>query len=329
VVATRPSSLIQSGHTVIQKVSTLSSRILLHIGLPKTGTTSLQELLFSAHPEIRYFGQTNLWYDPDAKTVLRALLLGDVTEMAAARRILANTAQERPAIVISDEALTLGEFMLRATRWPVRSDHIATARRARAVLGDAQVLIVLRNQADWLESWHLQGLKSGKYVETDYRAWLNRDLGASAERLLALLDYDVLYEAYRKVFGPQQVHVRLYEQYRDHFEDLAAECAALIYVDTDRARRLFLDGEARNITGTRFTGLPPLVKRLAAQGRLRRILDALPVSVRRPFRDLLVRERTFRRLSEADRLAIRDRFAAGNVRLQRALGLKDSPSSYQ
>jgi hypothetical protein len=59
------------------------------------------------------------------------------------------------------EALTLGEFMLRATRWAVRSDHIATARRARAVLGDAQVLIVLRNQADWLESWHLQGLKSG------------------------------------------------------------------------------------------------------------------------------------------------------------------------
>ena len=44
------------------------------------------------------------------------------------------------------EALTLGEFMLRATRWPVRSDHIATARRARAVLGDAQVLIVLRTK---------------------------------------------------------------------------------------------------------------------------------------------------------------------------------------
>jgi hypothetical protein len=147
------------------------------------------------------------------------------------------------------EALTQGEFMLRATRWPVRSDRTTSRRRVgRAVLGDAQVLIVLRN---------LQGLKSGKYIEKDYRAWLNRDLGASAEPLLALFDYDLLYEAYRNVFGPQQVHVCLYEQYRDQFEDLAAECAGLICIDADRARRLVLEGKARNVSGSRFEGLRP------------------------------------------------------------------------
>jgi hypothetical protein len=302
---------------------------LLHVGLPKTGTTSLQKLFFSAHPEIRYFGQTNLWHDPDAKTVLRALLLGDVTETSAAQKILADAARERPAIVISDEALTLGEFMLRATRWPLRSDHIATAHRARAVLGEAQVLIVLRNQADWLESWHRQGLKTGKYVETDYRAWLNRDLGVSAERLLALLDYDALYEAYRQAFGPQRVHVRLYEQYRNRFEDLAAECARLIHVDTNCARLLIRHGDEQNVTGGQFTGLPPLVKRLAAQGRVRRILDALPTGVHRRLRELLARERIYRRLSETDRASIRDRFAASNIRLMRGLGLKDSAEGYR
>jgi hypothetical protein len=313
---------------VIDKASRSSSRILLHVGLPKTGTTSLQELVFSAHPEIRYFGQTNLWNDPDAKTVLKALLLGDVAEMAAARTILATAARENPAIVISDEALTLGEFMLRATCWPVQSDHIATARRAHALLGDAEVLIVLRDQADWLESWHRQGLKSGKYTETDYRAWLDRDLGAAAERLLTLLDYDALYDAYRRVYGAQRVHVRYYEHYRDRFEDLAAECAGLIHVDTDCARRLFRNGEALNVTGRRFRGLPPLVRRFVSQGLVRRILDPLPVSVRRPLRDMLIWERTFRDVSEADRAVIRDRFAAGNVRLAHALGLNDSPSGY-
>lgn len=314
---------------MIDQAHKLSSRILLHIGLPKTGTTSLQELFFSLHPQVRYFGQTNVWHDPESNTVLRALLLGDSTDIAAARTILAKAAMQHPALIISDEALTLGEFMLRATRWPVRSDHFAMARRAREVLGDAQVLIVLRNQADWLESWHFQGLKSAKYTETDYRAWLNRDLGASAERLLALLDYDVLYTAYCNVFGAQQVHVRLYEQYRDHFEDLAAECAGLICIDADRARRLILEGEARNVSGSRFEGLPPTVKRFAAQGPVRRILNTLPVGARRLLRNLLVRERSFRPLSEADRSAIRERFAAGNARLQHALGLKDSPSSYR
>lgn len=313
---------------MIDKASGFSSRILLHIGLPKTGTTSLQELFFSSHPEVRYFGQTNVWHDPEANIVLRALLLGRSADIAAARTILANAAVQRPAIVISDEALTLGEFMLRATRWPVRSDHIAMARRAREVLGDAQVLIVLRNQADWLQSWHFQGLKSGKYAETYYRAWIDRDLGASAERLLGLLEYDVLYTAYRDVFGQHQVHVRFYEQYRDQFEDLAAECAGLICIDADRARRLVLEGEARNVSGSRFEGLPPILKRFATQGLIERILNTLPVGALRLLRNLVVRDRSFYPLSEADRSAIRERFAAGNARLQRALGLSDSPSSY-
>jgi hypothetical protein len=313
---------------VVNEARQLGSRILLHIGLPKTGTTSLQELVFSVHSGIRYFGQTNVWSDAEAKTVLKALLLGDESDLAAARTILGRASSDDPAIVISDEALTLGEFMLRSTRWPVRSDHVATARRARALIGQCQVLMVLRNQADWIESWHLQGLKSGKYVETDYRAWLERDLGPSAERLLALLDYDALYEAYCDAFGPQHVHVRLYEQYCDHFEELAAECAALVDADSDRARRLILEGERRNVGGSRYSGLAPAAKRLATQGPVRRVLDALPSGLREKLRKRFVRERSFSGLSAADRMAIRDRFAAGNIRLQRALRLEQLPSNY-
>jgi hypothetical protein len=252
-----------------------------------------------------------------------------MTDRAAAKKILADAAQKRSAIVISDEVLTLGDFVHPATRWPVHPGHITTARWARAVLGEANVLIVLRNQADWLESWHRQGLKTGKYVETDYRAWLSRDLGLSAERLLTLLDYEMLYQAYRQEFGSQRVCVRFYEDYRNRFEDLAAECARLIDVDIDRARRLIRDGDARNVTGNRFTGHPPFVRRLAAAALVRRILDTLPAGVRRWLREVLVRERTYRRLSEADRAAIRDRFAASNARLLQALGLKNSPGAYQ
>src|SRR5262245_15188582 len=154
----------------------LSARILLHVGLAKTGTTSLQELFFAAHPQIRYYGQSNFRCDSNARIVLRALEVGNVTDMAAAKMILSHAAQERPAIAISHEVLTLREFVIPPTHWPVCPGHVATARRARAVLGEAHVLIVLRNQADWLESWHRQGLKTGRYIETDFQAWLDRDL---------------------------------------------------------------------------------------------------------------------------------------------------------
>src|SRR5262249_27159643 len=116
----------------------LRARVLLHVGLAKTGTTSLQELVFDAHPEIRYFGQSNFRYDPDARIVLRALEFGGVPDSVAAKKILADAAQKSRAIVISDEALTLAEFVYPSTRWP---GHVTTARWARAVLGEAHVLI--------------------------------------------------------------------------------------------------------------------------------------------------------------------------------------------
>src|SRR5262245_26474660 len=283
-----------------------SARVLLHVGLAKTGTSSLQELFFAAHPEIRYYGQSNLRCDPDTKVVLRALEFGDETDKDAARKVLVSAAQERPAIVISDEVLTLGEFILPENLWPVPSGHLTTVQRVRSVLGEAHVLIVLRNQGDWLESWHRQGLKQGIYVETDYWAWIHRDLGVSAERLLKLLEYDILYEAYRDAFGAHRVHVRFYEDYRDRLEDLAAECARLIDVDTDCAWQRIRDGQPLNVTGTRFRGHPPFVRRFANKVRVRRILDKLPASLRKWLRDVLLRERIYRRLSEADRAAIQD-----------------------
>jgi hypothetical protein len=126
----------------------------VQIGLPKTETTTLQKLFFARHPEVRYFGQTNFREDPDAETVLRALTLEqDANEAAGeARDIIANSLQARHSLVISDEAISLGEFMLRAKHWPIRSGHRATAERAHRILGDAHVLIVIRNQVDWLQS---------------------------------------------------------------------------------------------------------------------------------------------------------------------------------
>jgi hypothetical protein len=102
----------------------------------------------------------------------------------------------------------------------------------------------------------------------------------------------------------------------------------LIRVDAERARRLILEGEPRNVGGGRYSGLAPAAKRIAAWAPVRRILDAAPAGLRGRMRNWFVRERSFSRLNEADRSAIRDRFAAGNVRLQRALRLKELPANY-
>lgn len=300
--------------------ATRRARVLVHVGLPKTGTTSLQQLLFERSANIRYFGQTNLWSDPEAKSVLRAMLL-DGENVAAARAIVADALRTHQAVVISDEALTFGEFMLRATRWPVVSAPSATAARIRDLLGeDTDILIVLRDQADWLQSWHRQGLKTGKYAETEFQRWLDKDLGPIATaKLFDLLRYDRLYQAFRDVFGADRVHLRWFEDYADRYDDLAAEVAELIGLDGTEARALVAD-QAQNVTGTHFTGLPPVVQRLARNGPGPALLGLLPRSLRQRLRGLIARRKAYGGLTETERAEVCALFTESNRRLVRLAG---------
>lgn len=300
----------------------------LHIGLPKTGTTSLQELVFARHPQLRYFGQTNIWSDPGAKTLLRALLVEGAPEAEQVPEILAAARSQRDAVVISDEALSLGEFMLRATRWPINSDPFETARRAKRLLGDAEVLLVLRNQADWLVSWHRQGLKTGKYVETDLQRWLDVDLGdAAAARLFELLRYDRLYQAYAEAFGPDRVTVRLYEHHQGDLAAVARDFLGQIGVDPGNVERLLADG-ARNVTGQGFSGLPPWVQRTVRARPVRAVVSGLPTSLRRSLRGVAEVKRAYKPATPVELGAIRSRFGQGNQAIFDELGIDPEGLGY-
>jgi hypothetical protein len=64
------------------------NRIFVHIGLPKTGTTSLQDLFFAEHPQLAYLGQTNLWTHEDAKKVIKSILVEDYCQSIGGRETL-------------------------------------------------------------------------------------------------------------------------------------------------------------------------------------------------------------------------------------------------
>jgi len=299
--------------------------VLVHVGMPKTGTTTLQELFFARHPDIHYLGQTNLWDVAAAKQVLRGLLLDDAPETALAGGLVAEGLMAKPAVVISDEALTFGEYMLRAPQWSIRSDHEKTARRIRAALGQVHVLIVVRNQSDWMVSWHRQGLKTGKYVETGFQKWLEKDLGETAEHMMELLRYDKMYKAFADVFGIDYVHVRFFEECVGDFPGLAVEVANLLGVAPDVARQLVSE-QARNVTGKRFVGLSPAVQRFVRQGWVKGFLKKIPKQLRGGLRGFLVSNRIYEEMSEADRAAVRAQFAESNQRFFSILGKEQNPS---
>ena len=304
-------------------------RVLMHIGLPKTGTTSLQTLLFDRHPEIRHFGQSNVWTNPDAKTVLRALLLDEGNNAKTAREHISHALTQKTSVVISDEALSFGEFMLRARTWPIDSTPETVAAHTKEILGEARILMVLRNQLDWLISWHRQGLKTGKYTETKFKRWLERDLGsAQRDRLFELLDYNRLVAAYADQFGAHNLDVRFYEDFRDDFPRLASEIARTIDLNATEAHHLLANSPPANVTPPRFHGLPPEIHRLARTAAGRAVLDRVPKRYRTVLRELFVCNRSYDNLEDSTSKEIRSRFQASNFALRRQLGFERVPTCY-
>ena len=90
-------------------------KVVVHIGLPKTGTTTLQEALFSTFPGIAYIGQTNIRESRTSKLILKSLLTNQSSDDA--KNVLLKIEENTNKLIISDEAITLGEFMLRGPIW--------------------------------------------------------------------------------------------------------------------------------------------------------------------------------------------------------------------
>jgi len=308
-------------HTV--EAMTTSSRCCIHIGLPKTGTTTLQRNVFELHPGLQYFGQTNAFSNDRAQLLLRSILddrdrSNLLPEARAASQEL--RAQTKP-LVVSDEALTMGSFMARAQTWDVPQDHGTIAERTRDLFDDADVFIVLRQQVDWLRSWHQQGLKSRRYVEPSFDDWFEGSFVARAERLLALLDYENLCDEYAAQFGADRVHVWLYEDYRDRFPDLAAEMATIGGFDAHQARSLAA-APAQNVSDQGYRGIPRPLWKLLRSAPITRIANVAPPMARRRMRSLLSTDLDFGEGPSA-RVSheIMQGFTSSNRRLFEKLGL--------
>lgn len=294
----------------------------LHIGLPKTGTSSLQQLCFARHSQICYFGQSNVWTSAEAQIMLKALLLPEGLRPSddEVKVVLEAAAQSKPALMISDEALSFGAFMLRARSWPVVSDHDDIARRAKYLLGSVHVFLVLRNQVDWLESWHRQGLKSGKYIERHLDRWLGREIGEKTEQLFSALDYGALYRPYANIFGPENVHVRLYEHHKADFGKLAADFADVLNADPVEAAML-MNTKPKNVTGTQYKSLPLLLQRFEHQQYVRDLLKRVPKRARSVFSKCVKVKRPYVSMNDDLRKSIREHFAQSNRTLMDKLAI--------
>jgi hypothetical protein len=202
-------------------------QFVLHIGLSKTGTTTLQQSVFLKHPEIRYLGKDRDMLDiPRECTSLKAHailnpLLWDHQAPLDASSFL-EAMESISEIPLAKTCLWLASWEEFGNR-PLRI-HLQSLRRIRQVFGTCRMLVCLRNPLDRLPSEYLQELRY-RYLELrsdSWRSWFHPfyrslDCWMRIQRrtghLQRLLGTGELVRESMAIVGPEHVGVLLYEDF--------------------------------------------------------------------------------------------------------------------
>jgi hypothetical protein len=203
---------------------------LVHIGLPKAASTTLQNTVFSAQRKFAYIGkshdkdldgplrelysrvlrQDSLDYDPDAAITL----LQDVREQFAA--------QNRP-LLASHETLSAEG----------RADRRTIAERLHRLFAPAKVLIVLRRQGSMLQSQYMNYRRVPGGVRVgSFESWLDEFYGGHQfpDSFRVPLNYEPVVRTYEGLFGRDNVVVLPFELLPDENSVFTQRLAELLHM---------------------------------------------------------------------------------------------------
>lgn len=232
-------------------------QLVLHLGYPKTATTTLQIHLFPNHPEIFYLGKktgTNDYIAPPMFTLMNQLINAQshVYEGGhALRNLVRSYLNGERTVVISNEALI--------HPWAV--DIATVARRAHEAFSPCKITIVIREQRDMLWSFYRAHGSLGQYLflqtgdgfTTDFKLplsaadWIWLQMHQFNKNFSATLLYNEVIKVYDELFGREHVHVLLYEEMRLDLPSFVRRLSGTLGIDPIRALEL-LDGRTENVT---------------------------------------------------------------------------------
>ncbi len=204
---------------------------LVHIGLPKGASTTLQDRLFAPQERFLYLGRVKNGYrDPAVRELLERIAFPDSLDYDAGataallqslrgRAAAGATAPQRPVLVSAESLSVEG-----------RTDRRLIAERLHRLFAPAKVLIVLRAQPTMLQSLYLNHLRGSGQRLVGFAQWLEDAYGGIryTDMHRVGLDYDALVRLYEDVFGADNVVVLPFEWIKDASSPFVPTLAALL-----------------------------------------------------------------------------------------------------
>lgn len=190
-----------------------NKNITIHVGMPKSASTTLQQYFFKKLKNVHYFGpeghKPGTGYFLDIIKQEKSYFEAELNE----KQIENLTCDGQPVIMSSEFA---SSYLTPLAKGIPQTRTIIRDRLAH-LAPQAKIIIILRNQFDLHRSLFVQLLRNESdvlnYKNFQFEDWLDKNILLSEQHwqsVFELADYDLLVKLYKERF--ENVHVYLFEE---------------------------------------------------------------------------------------------------------------------
>jgi hypothetical protein len=215
----------------------------IHVGYPKTGSTTLQRDLFRLLPGTMCLNSQSeeLYWAVRHMQMMDSIIPFHRTKYGKLIQERYNSAANDPrykCVVVSDENIL-------STRC---NDVGVCSSRLRQMFFPCKILIVIRNQINILESFYSSHGRYGQqmYISKvedylprySFEEWLDSSEKNLHYSFLPYLQYNEVIGHFESQFGEQNVQVLVYEEMRDVVQEYSEKLAKVLEADADTVREI-------------------------------------------------------------------------------------------
>jgi hypothetical protein len=232
-------------------------KFFLHVGYPKTATTTLQKMLFKRHPDLCYLGKP---LAGDLLELERQIVKLDSVQF---ERVLPRLQDTFAALVARQEngrnMMLSHEDFLRPARYGGH-DIGRTAERIRQVFADPVsadydvcVMLIIRRQVDIIPSYFFDSVSR---IPNDFRRFVEASLEHPRQGYFATLFYNEVAAYYKRLFGKDRVTLFTFEDFVSERDGFAQRLSGYLGIDADRSQQFITSGsfntKARSSSGSGY-----------------------------------------------------------------------------
>ncbi len=216
-------------------------KIIIHPGYERTATSTLQDSLFGKHPGIlsigRPWNETTLNF---VKELRRNDLFYNKDLVTSYFDKLGINKNINKTVVLSDEAIFRANYDKNGSPVSVKLH----AQRVKEIFPNSQVLLTIRNQFTLITGYYMSQGRivnapdpfSNRYITIG--SWLRWCLERWEFSILCHFDYWAVIKMYIELYGEENVHVLLYEEFANDQENFLKKLSPILGINVEDAIEL-------------------------------------------------------------------------------------------